>query len=396
MADAGFSRRDFLGAAGLAGLGSLLASRPARAADQPVAGPIPRRQLGRTGVELPILCHGAAIDNTQNQILLKQVLKHGVIHWDTAEWYSKGKSEEGIGMFFEKNPSARKGIFLVTKSGGNTAAKLTRSFNQSLDRLKTDYVDLYFFHGISDLKPYATEEVRGWVEKMKKEQKIRFNGFSTHKNMAKMMATAAEAGWIDALMTKIDYRIMHDDDMQAGLDACAKAGVGVIAMKTQGGGPINDTKADRELAGHFVKKGYTPQQAKVKAVLADERITALCSHMDTVEVLKSNVAAVSDRVKLDSADWKALGRHAAATCATSCAACGSCEKAARAPVPEVLRYLMYAREYGNRAEARELFRSLPAAARKRIASGRFARTEKACPRGLPIGRLMAEAALELG
>jgi predicted aldo/keto reductase-like oxidoreductase len=168
-------------------------------------------------------------------------------------------------------------------------------------------------------------------------------------------------------------------------------------MKTQGGGPINDTQADRELAGHLVAKGFTPEQAKIKAVLADTRIAAVCSQMPSVEILKSNVAAVLDKTALHAADRKALDRHAKATCAGTCAACGRCEKAVagRVPVADVMRHLMYSRGYGEHALAREYVRGLPAVVRGRMKSMDFSRAERACPNGLPITRLMKEAILEL-
>jgi hypothetical protein len=119
--------------------------------------------------------------------------------------------------------------------------------------------------------------------------------------------------------------------------------------------------------------------------------------MPTIEILKSNVAAVLDRTKLDAADWKALDRHAAATCHGTCAACGRCERALKGSVPvaDVMRHLMYARGYGEHAMARAFVRELPAVVRGRMVSGDFARVERACPNGLPISRLMKEAILEL-
>jgi len=363
-AGSALSRRGFIRGASAAGLASLLAPALARGKESAGAGPetdLPKRKFGRTGLELPVLAFGASIDLTQNQLILKQCLKRGVTYWDTAEGYSSGKSEKGLGQFFASNPGERKRVVLVTKTGPGNAKKLESSLNASLEKMKTDYVDMYFFHGIAGLDRVDRDDVRAWAEKMKKEKKIRFIGFSTHKRMARVMTDAAKAGWMDAVMTTYNYRIMHDDDMVKAVDACFKAGMGITAMKTQGGGPINDTKADRELAGHFVKKGYTPEQAKVKAVLENPKITAVCSHMDTVEVLKSNVAAVLGRTKLDAADRRALERHAATTCSSSCAACGRCEKVSGAPVPEVMRHLMYSRNYGDEATAREYFLALPAA-----------------------------------
>jgi hypothetical protein len=143
-------------------------------------------------------------------------------------------------MFFEKMPEARKQVFLVTKSDRRDPAGLTELLNRSLERTKTDYIDLYFVHDVSK-RDEINEETRKWAEKAKAEKKIRFFGFSTHSNMEDLLEYAATLGWIDGIMVKYDYRLMHKDRMKAAIEACAKAGVGLTAMKTQGGGPIRQT-----------------------------------------------------------------------------------------------------------------------------------------------------------
>ena len=104
---------------------------------------MPKRKLGKTGVEVSILGLGGMFDTINNQLLLKQAMKWGVTYWDTAEGYGNGLSEEGFGRFFSRNPEARKEIFLVTKlhaKGGN----LTERLDKCLQRLQTNYVDLFF------------------------------------------------------------------------------------------------------------------------------------------------------------------------------------------------------------------------------------------------------------
>ncbi len=392
------SRRDFIRAAGAAGVGSVLmagksGANGSRTPKAPGAAEgLPNRVYGRTGVEVPVLALGGEIDYTQNQLLLKQALKLGVMYWDTAD-YAGGKSETGIGMYLEKHPDDRGRIFLVSKGGERTAEGMERRLNQSLERMKTGYVDMYFFWYVEDIAEVDKKELRDWAEKAKRERKIRFVGLSSHKNMAPVLAGAAKLGWLDGLMSTLNYRIMHEDDMREAVDACHAAGLGVTAMKVQGGGPISDTPEDRKLAGHFVSKGYTAEQAKVKAILENPRIASVCSLMPTVDILEANVAAALDGRKLSRGDWKALERHAAATCGTFCGACGRCERAMarKVPVSDVMRYLMYSRNYGEEARARDLLAALPAAVRARLASGDFSRAMKACPRRLPIARLMREA-----
>ena len=119
--DTDLTRRDFMKTVGLAGLAVAGAGvTGAIAAPEPPAAPakaatVPKRPLGKTGVEVSSLALGGMFDTINNQLLLKQALKWGITYWDTAESYGKGLSEEGYGRFFARNPEARKEIFLVTK-----------------------------------------------------------------------------------------------------------------------------------------------------------------------------------------------------------------------------------------------------------------------------------------
>ncbi|NIO07642.1 MAG: aldo/keto reductase, partial [Deltaproteobacteria bacterium] len=95
-------------------------------------------------VNVSCLSLGGIFDVTSNQLVLRQALNRGVTYWDTATSYVGGKSEIGIGKYFEKYPEARKKVFLVTKSGASSPRGLTKHLNRSLDRMKTDYIDLFF------------------------------------------------------------------------------------------------------------------------------------------------------------------------------------------------------------------------------------------------------------
>ena len=117
-------------------------------------------------------------------------------YWDTAEAYGNGLSEDGFGRFFTRYPDTRKDIFLVTKSAPPPPDKLTEALDKGLKRLHTDYVDLFFAHGIGDFKEIS-EPSRDWAEQMKKAGKMKFFGFSTHTNMEDCLLAAAKSDWID-------------------------------------------------------------------------------------------------------------------------------------------------------------------------------------------------------
>jgi len=399
--DTGVTRRDFVKTVGLAGIavagagvpGALAAPEtPAKAAP---AGTTPKRKLGKTGVEVSILNLGGMFDTINNQLLLKQALKWGVTYWDTAESYGNGLSEEGMGRFFARNPEARKEIFLVTKlvpEKGN----LTERLNKSLKRLQTDHVDLFFIHaitGINNIKP----AYKDWAAEMKQAGKIKFFGFSTHTNMADCLAGAAKLDWIDAAMFTYNFRVMADPKLKAAMDACEKAGIGLVAMKSMAGGPgpskIAST-AKLDMAERFLKRGFTDKQAKLKVIWENPQIASLCSQMPNLTILMANVAAARDQVKLAREEFESLRQYALETQAGYCAGCGHLCQAAvggAVPVNEVMRSLMYHQYYGEPELARETFAGLPEAVRQRLTAVDYSRAEQACPQKLAIAQLMRQA-----
>ena len=239
------TRREFVTTVGLAGLAGLAVAgagaAAVMAAPEPPAGAaqaeaMPKRKLGKTGVDVSILALGGMFDTINNQLLLRQALKSGVNYWDTAESYGDGMSEEGYGRFFARNPEARKEIFLVTKiHPGNS--NLAQSLDASLKRLQTSYVDALFTpHGLSDISE-LTPAIRDFAAEMKKAGKIKFFGFSTHTNMADNLLGAAKLGWVDLVMFAYNFRVMHTPKMQEAIKAAAQAGIGLVAMKSQAGRP---------------------------------------------------------------------------------------------------------------------------------------------------------------
>jgi predicted aldo/keto reductase-like oxidoreductase len=379
---------------GRAGVLAQVASPPATTA-KPGAATLPTRTLGKTGVKVSSLALGGIFDIASNQLQLKQALDLGVTYWDTASGYNGGKSETGIGMYFEKNPQARKSVFLVTKaSGAHSVDDMSRSLEQSLERMKTDYVDTFFLHGISSTDALTTE-VKAWAEKMKAAKKMRFFGFSTHSNMEQCLTEAAKLGWIDVIMLAYNYRILNTEAMTAAVDAATKAGIGLTAMKTQGKRQQGEaTEAQAKLLAHFIGRGFTHEQACLKVIWEDQRIAAICSQMANLNILSSNVAAALDKTSLTAADKAALEQHAQATGSFYCAGCTRlCEAAlaGRAPVGDVMRSLMYYHGYGDRDLARSVFAGLPEAARRRLGEMDYSAAEQACPRQLPIAALIKEA-----
>ena len=394
----GLSRRGFLKAAGLAGLGGAAASvgfnASALAQEPPAPQKVPTRPFGASKIPVSILSLGGMFDTGANHMLLRQALRWGVTYWDTADCYGGGRSEEGIGAFFARFPETRKEVFLVTKSDARDPAGMTKLLHRSLDRMKTDWIDLYFLHGVDSIGELS-DEVRRWAEQAKASGKIRLFGFSTHANMARCLDGAAKLGWVDGIMFTYNFRLVHDEAMKRAIDRCVAAGIGLTAMKTQGGGPLSvDASEAGALAEKLLARGFTDKQAKLKAVWEDTRIASLCSQMPTMTILMSNVAAALDKTALSGEEKAILWRYAEATRSGYCAGCADiCGAAAGVPIADMMRCLMYARDYNDRNAAAEAAAALVhRGAFEAVDAGRILEAESRCPQGLPLRRLVAQAA----
>ena len=400
------TRRDFFRKVGAFGAGAVVASAGSRtmaaetgATETKTSAMVPTRPFGKTGVEVPILSLGGVLDPSQ-LLVFRQAFQQGVRYWDTADSYRWGKNEKAIGKYFERFPEDRKKIFLVTKSGSSDPETLDEDLAQSLERMNTDYVDLYFIHAVSDAKRELTPAVKAWAEKAKREGKIRLFGFSAHKNMEEGMFTAARLGWIDGLMVSYNYRLMFRDQMKRAVDACVKAGIGLTAMKTQAAFSANfyasigsETDEGLKMTEGFMEKGFTSEQAKLKVVWENPHIASICSAMSNMTLLQANVAAAVSPVTLSAGDRRRLSRYAEKTAPGYCAGCAKiCESAVdhRVPISDLMRYAMYDCGYGERDRAVQLFRDLPADAKVQIEATDFSQAEQVCPQGIRIGRVLKD------
>ena len=406
------SRRNFLKTAGVVGVGSLLSplnsSTDAQTESDPTVSAlkvVPTRPFGNTGVDVPILCLGSAFGRSSD-LLLKQALSMGVRFWETAAVYGGGRAEKAIGKYFEKFPGDRKEVFLGTKSWAMVADKWSNDLDESLKRMNTSHIDLFLVHDVTqaeDLVP-PVENSELWARKAKSDGKIRIFGFSTHKQVEDNLMKASKFDWIDGIMFTYNFRTMHSEKMNKAVDACAKAGIGLIAMKTQASGylgyteKITPNEKEQALFNQLAKKGLTFEQAKLKAIWDDERIASITSGITNMTLLQANVAAATDNKKLSLRDKQLMNQYARHTASSYCVGCASiCESEINSEVPisDVMRFLMYARCYGDRDNAKSLFKGLPLKVRKRMAKIDYQKAERKCPQCMDIGRLMREATTEL-
>jgi predicted aldo/keto reductase-like oxidoreductase len=387
-------RRAFLQTTAAAG--ATLAAAPVLA-QQAKPDAMPKIVLGKTGETVSRL--GMGTSWTVQPSFVQAAIFAGVTYIDTAEGYENGNSETTVGDVLERT-GKRKEVFLVTKNSsyrqdGNPKV-FAEKLEASLRRLKTDYADAYYFHGMTgeQIPMLFDAEVRKAFESLKKQKKIRFTGISCHdKRLVEVVEAAAKCGWIDQIMIQYNFRTMGADDLRRAVDAASKANLGLVAMKTQGGSeavsPDDARKAGR-LSG-FLEKGFSAPQAAIKAVLADERFQVAVSEMTNRQHLRENMGAVIE--PLTAKEARLLEEHRERTAHLYCHGCGqNCEPAAggKVAIADTLRFLRYHEAYGKRRRARELFAELPAEARD-LSAADLAAAERACPHGLPVVALMDKA-----
>lgn len=156
------------------------------------SGEIPRRQLGRTGVEVSALALGGyhlGLAKTKREAIriVREAIDAGVTFMDNAWEYHDGKSEEIMG---EALAGRRGEVFLMSKvcTHGRDRKVAMRQLEQSLRRLKTDHLDLWQVHEVvHDNDPdlhFAKGGVIEALEQAKREGKVRFVGFTGHKDPA--------------------------------------------------------------------------------------------------------------------------------------------------------------------------------------------------------------------
>jgi len=392
----GDNRRVFLKSAA-GGAAALASADPVRAGSLQADSPLlPTVTLGKTGQKVPILGMGTSWAVAPQ--FVQAALHAGVRYIDTSESYENGKSESTLGVVLERT-EIRKDVYLVTKNsggkvGGSKAfATFEKHLNASLERLRTDYIDCYYLHGVSgkEIPLLSDPDVKAAFEKLKKSGKIRFCGLSCHDGrLPEIVTAAAEAGWMDQIMIQYNHRTMGTDAVRRALDAASKANLGIVAMKTQAdGGSYKGTSSPK--FQEFVGKGFDVHAAAIKTVFSDDRVHAIVSEMTNRDQLRENMASSRDHT-LTMRERKLLEEHRLATAHLYCHGCGQhCEPAAGGvAVADILRYLRYHEVYGKRQRARELYQALPPEARG-LANADLSAAQAACPHGLPVLELLHRA-----
>ena len=195
-------------------------------------------------------------------------------------WYT----EPGFKKWFERSPEVRKEIVLVTKDNPRVPRDMLGLLDKRLAALSTDYVDLFFIHGLGDdhsldaaMNFVKGQEFKETAEAIRKSGKAKFLGFSSHhKNRAPIIQAAADGGIIDAIMLQYTPWLDKDEPLNKALDACYNKGIGLISMKQIAGQFPSGIKRDMlaevvKRAPMLAEKNTEPMQGLLHAIWTDER-----------------------------------------------------------------------------------------------------------------------------
>ena len=351
----------------LAAAPSLLA--PTARADAPAAEILPRRQLGKSGTQVTMLCMGGMMPALSPDYL-DIAWSMGIRYFDTADCYLHGKSEKIIGQWLAKYPERRKEIFLVSKDHPHEGPEqLLKMVDERLAACGTTYLDAFYIHGLGP-REYGDDSVN-WTksdafkkvaDQLKSSGKVKLVGFSCHDGrLPDYLNAAAEGGFLDIIMLAFNPFYPKGGPVDLALDAAHKAGIGLVAMKTmRGTGDVPKRLPELD------KLGLTTHQAVLHAAWSDPRISVVCNMIDNVDQMQSSVAAArSYKEPLKFAHLELLRETIVAGRRTMCTGCPGCEETARKTdfaFHDIARFVTYYEQDGNR-DARNYYQALAPAHR---------------------------------
>lgn len=345
---------------------------------------------------------GNAIDIDKAEKEIMAAYNAGVNYYDTAYIYAG--SEAAIGEIFERN-HIREKIKIATKLPqyliGNGAG-LDRYFNEELSRLRTDYIDYYLMHHLTDVAMWEKLKNVGildWIRQKKAEGTILNIGFSYHGNTDNFLKILNDYDWD---FCQIQYNYL-DEVTQAGVDglkAAAAKGIPVIIMEPLRGGKLvnmlpDGARAAMRDSGH----AWSPAEWAFRWLYNQPEVTVVLSGMNSVEMVEENVriASETEAGSFTDKEFAVLNKviaeirsHEKVGC-TGCRYCMPCPKGV--DIPGIFRCYnaMYTE---GKSDGRFQFAQTvgltrePAFATQCIGCGKC---EQHCPQEIPIREKLKEA-----
>lgn len=227
-------RSDFFKLTVAAGLGlEAVLDRGLEASEQKVPGPLPRRPLGKTGELLSVIGLGGIVVSGEEQAhadkIVREAYEEGINYFDVAPTY--GNAEDRLGPALEP---FRKEVFLACKTAERDRKGSEKELNQSLEKLRTDYLDLYQVHAVTtkeDIdKAFGPGGAMETFVRARQQGKVRYLGFSAHSVEAAM--AAMDRFDFDTILFPINYGCWFKGNF--GPQVVEKAhskGMGILALK---------------------------------------------------------------------------------------------------------------------------------------------------------------------
>lgn len=240
---------------------------------------------------------GNSIDLEKAEKEVMNAINKGVNYFDTAYIYPG--SEEALGEILDRN-QARDKVYIATKLPQyliKSKTALDKYFDEQLKRLKTDHIDYYLMHMLTDIAAWEKLKKLGiedWILQKKREGKIINLGFSFHGNSDMFIKILNAYDWD---FCQIQYNYM-DENSQAGrkgLLAAAEKNIPVIIMEPLRGGKLVDLlpeKAKKVINDYEVKR--TPAEWAFRWLWNQSQVTCVLSGMNSMEMVDENIKVASE------------------------------------------------------------------------------------------------------
>ncbi len=369
-----------------------------------------RYRKDRHGDELSILGYGCMrfsrkgagidIDKTEKELLA--AYHAGVNYFDTAYIYPG--SEAALGEILERN-GIREKVNIATKLPQylvRNLASLDKFFNEELSRLRTDHVDYYLMHHLTDIAQWErlkTVGVLDWIAEKKASGAIRNIGFSYHGNTDNFLKILADYDW-DFCQIQYNYLDETTQAGVAGLKAAAARGIPVVIMEPLRGGKLVNKlpeEAKRLISGHPRK--WSPADWGLRWLWDQPEVTVVLSGMNSIEMVEENVRTASDATvgEFSEDDRAFLQRILGIIKAkekvgcTGCRYCMPCPKGVDIPGIFASYNTMFTE--AKMSGRSQYFQTVALAAEPSFASQcvKCGKCEQHCPQGIPIRAKLQEA-----
>ena len=241
--------------------------------------------------------NGLSVDEKEVERQILYAIEKGVNYFDTAYIYPN--SEEILGRILDKN-NCREKVKIATKLPPYLVKKYSdfdKIFNAELERLKTNYIDYYFMHMLTDISTWnrlLDLGVEKWINEKKAEGKIRNVGFSYHGGKSEFIKLVDAYDW-EFCMIQYNYVDENNQAGKSGLEYAASKDLPVMIMEPLRGGKLV-TGLPKEVETSF--KNSTPSRPPVEWALRwiwnHEEVAVVLSGMSSFDQVANNIEIASD------------------------------------------------------------------------------------------------------